>query len=48
MTAPLLQDPLSTDVLRQLAESVQAEEPMRRRNFAAIIAIPIGEDFDCS
>ena len=48
MTAPLLQDPLSTDVLRQLAGSVQAEEPMRRRIVAAIIAVPTGKDFDRS
>ena len=48
MTAPLLHDPLPTDVLRQLAESVQAEEPMRRRIVAAIIAVPTGKDFDRS
>ena len=40
LITPLRRDPLSTDLLNRLAESVQAEEPIRRRVVAAIVAIP--------
>jgi superfamily II DNA or RNA helicase len=40
MEGPLIQDPLPTPVLRRLAETVEAEEPVRRRIVAAIIAFP--------
>jgi superfamily II DNA or RNA helicase len=44
MSGPLIQNPLSTDVLRTLAESVQTEEPLQRRIVAAIIAFPTNEE----
>jgi hypothetical protein len=40
LITPLRRNPLPTDLLRRLAESVQAEEPIRRRIVAAIIAFP--------
>jgi hypothetical protein len=41
MQEPLFNNPLSTELLRRLADSVQAEEPIRRRIVAAIIATPV-------
>jgi superfamily II DNA/RNA helicase len=43
MSEPLIETPLSTDVLRTVAESVQTEEPIQRRIVAAIIAFPANE-----